>query len=143
MRIYSRLVCSLFFLSPFKQTEAAKIRTEAEACREKSDCVEEFGASITETIDEFADTLTDLGRDANSMVQGVTNMADAMDKLKSAAHVGELGSEDVAGDAQTAVEDAGNAVTDAATEASNSVQDAAKHSVEDLQGAVANLQPSA
>ena len=136
-------MCSLFFLSPFKQTEAAKIRTEAEACREKSDCVEEFGASITETIDEFADTLTDLGRDANSMVQGVTNMADAMDKLKSAAHVGELGSEDVAGDAQTAVEDAGNAVTDAATEASNSVQDAAKHSVEDLQGAVATAQKEA
>jgi len=125
------------------KAEAAKIRTEAEACREKSDCVEEFGASITETIDEFADTLTDLGRDANSMVQGVTNMADAMDKLKSAAHVGELGSEDVAGDAQTAVEDAGNAVTDAATEASNSVQDAAKHSVEDLQGAVATAQKEA
>ena len=105
--------------------------------------MEEFGASITEKIDEFADTLTDLGRDANSMVQGVTDMADAMDKLKSAAHVGELGSEDVAGDAQTAAEDAGNAVTAAATKASNSVQDAAKHSVEELQDAVARAQTEA
>jgi hypothetical protein len=105
--------------------------------------VEEFGASITEKIDEFADTLTDLGRDANSMVQGVTDMTDAMDKLKSAAHVGELGSEDVAGDAQTAAQDAGNAVTAAATKASNSVQGAAKHSVEDLQDAVATAQKEA
>ena len=71
--------------------EAAKIRSEAENCKEKSDCVEEAGAEITKSLDEFADTMTDLGRDANAMVQGVTAMTEAMDKLKAATHVGELG----------------------------------------------------
>ena len=124
--------------------EAAKIRSEAENCKEKSDCVEEAGAEITESLDEFADTMTDLGRDANAMVQGVTAMTEAMDKLKAATHVGELGStEDVVGDVTDAVEGAGATVTDAATDASKSIQDGVKHTIEDLQTAVAKAQAEA
>ena len=124
--------------------EAAKIRSEAENCKEKSDCVEEAGAKITESLDEFADTMTDLGRDANAMVQGVTAMTEAMDKLKAATHVGELGStEDVVGDVTDAVEGAGATVTDAATDASKSIQDGVKHTIEDLQTAVAKAQAEA
>ena len=124
--------------------EAAKIRSEAENCKEKSDCVEEAGAEITESLDEFTDTMTDLGGDANAMVQGVTAMTEAMDKLKAATHVGELGStEDVVGDVTDAVEGAGATVTDAATDASKSIQDGVKHTIEDLQTAVAKAQAEA
>ena len=106
--------------------------------------MEEAGAEITESLDEFADTMTDLGRDANAMVQGVTAMTEAMDKLKAATHVGELGStEDVVGDVTDAVEGAGATVTDAATDASKSIQDGVKHTIEDLQTAVAKAQAEA
>ena len=94
--------------------------------------MEEAGASLTKDLDEFADTLTDLGRDVNAMVQGATDIAGAVKDLKSATNVGQLGTEDVANDA-----------SDAAEDAADSVKDAAKHSIEELQGAVAKAQEEA
>ena len=59
-------------------------------------------ASITKDLDEFADTLTDLGRDVNAVMQGAMDIADAVKDLKSATNVGQLGTEDVANDASDA-----------------------------------------
>ena len=126
-----------------RRTEAAAIREEAENCKSNSDCVEEAGASITKDLDEFADTLTDLGRDANAVVQGATDIADAVNGLKSGMDVGQLGTEDVANDVSDAAEDVANDASDAAEDAADSVKDAAKHSIEDLQGAVAKAQEEA
>ena len=105
--------------------------------------MEEAGASLTKDLDEFADTLTDLGRDVNAMVQGATDIAGAVKDLKSATNVGQLGTEDVANDASDAAEDMANDASDAAEDAADSVKDAAKHSIEELQGAVAKAQEEA
>ena len=105
--------------------------------------MEEAGASLTKDLDEFADKLTDLGRDANAMVQGATDIADAVNGLKSGMYVGQLGTEDVANDVSDAAEDVANDASDAAEDAADSVKDAAKHSIEDLQGAVAKAQEEA
>ena len=150
-----RVFTHLFFCARRRRTtEAAAIREEAENCKSKSDCVEEAGASLTKDLDEFADTLTDLGRDVNAMVQGATDIAGAVKDLKSATNVGQLGTEDVANDASDAAEDMANDASDAAEDAANdasdaaedaadSVKDAAKHSIEELQGAVAKAQEEA
>ena len=105
--------------------------------------MEEAGASLTKDLDEFADKLTDLGRDVNAMVQGATDIADAVNGLKSATNVGQLGTEDMANDVSDAAEDVANDASDAAEDAADSVKDAAKHSIENLQGAVAKAQEEA
>ena len=66
--------------------EAKRLHLRRKTAR-KNQCVEEAERRSLESLDEFADTMTDLGRDANAMVQGVTAMTEAMDKLKAATHV--------------------------------------------------------
>jgi len=141
------------------KAEAAKLRSEAERCKETHDCVEEFGLDVTNALDGAADGLTDIGRDANELMQGVTDGLDQLDAL-SKIHLpnmqrlrdAKLGEDSVdvvqtVTDAvQDAVEtvtdaatDAGDAITDAATDAGDAVSDATDEVVETVTDAAADV----